>query len=146
MVDAAHDGEGGVSDDWNEKVNQGTAATYQVRWRVVSDAVQDLDVARIEAEVVWGSAAAEPIFSLRKCVAKLNWALTDYLRELSDPTGMAATERKGLRAIMYAVGADGDTFGGEIDAAVTTIEQFVRPKLGRKLRQPNKGIEQNAKR
>ncbi len=113
---------------------RGTRAAYQVRWHGVSDAIQDLDVARIEAEVVWGTEVADKILELRRHVGDLNWALDEYLQKKSNDqeSDLSPDLWKEVRSIVLARRGDKDSYRLQLDAIIVSIEGFVRPRLGHK--------------
>jgi hypothetical protein len=112
------------------------AAGYQVRWRAVASAMSDLDLARVEAEALWGTEAAECLAAIRKCVHELNAALTMYLRRQRNAWrgGASANFDEGIERIVF--GAGEDEFQGKVRAAVETAEAFFRPTLELKLKLP----------
>lgn len=129
MAELDQDTDDSPDEDPDERVNRSTAAAYQVRWQRVLDAMQELDVACVEAEVLWGKDATEPIRQLRKCVPELSVALSEYLREKQTRLTIhrPARDLEDVERIVF--GISDDPFSGRVRAAVEAVEQFVRPKL-----------------
>lgn len=116
-------------DETREGSIRAMAAGYQVRWRAVASAMSDLDLARVEAEALWGSEVVECLAAIRRCVHELNAALTMYLqRQRKAWRGKAPTSHdEEIERIVF--GAGDDEFQGKVRAAVETAEAFLRPKL-----------------
>lgn len=127
-------------DDFDEFMETGRSVAYESRWRGVSEALQDLDVARLEAEVIWGGEASSLLSELRSLVNELRLSLNDYLEDREDPEIMEYTseQRAQLKAIVIGRGDAGDEFNNRVEALVARIEQFVRPLLGHKRRRLEK--------
>lgn len=105
------------------------AAAYNARWRSLSEALTDLDVARTEAEVLWGNEARSVVIPLKDHIGKLRWAISMHLdREVIDEQ-LSPEQRKEIRTTMFW-GGKPDNFGDSVDQAVLSIENYVRPKIG----------------
>ncbi len=106
------------------------AAAYQVRWRAVASALSDLDVARVEAEALWGSSAAECFSDLRGCAAELNASLTMYLRREAQPWRQTSSDDfdEKLFRTVFAGGA-GDPYSAKVQQSLESVEAYFRPKL-----------------
>jgi hypothetical protein len=106
------------------------AAAYQVRWRVVASALSDLDVARVEAEALWGSSAAACFKDLRACAQELNAMLTMYLRHEAEPYRTAPPgdfDEQVFRTVFG--GGEGDAYAEKVLHSLEAVETFFRPKL-----------------
>jgi hypothetical protein len=105
-----------------------TNAVYHMRWEQMTEAMTELQSEQVEAEVLWGDEVVKKIQPLRSCVGKLNANLSEFLRPHED----RARSRKDLGEIIYEMRTEKetDTFSKEIDAAVKTVGDFLKPKYG----------------
>jgi hypothetical protein len=106
------------------------AAGYQVRWRAVASALSDLDVARVEAEALWGASAADCFAELRGCASELNASLTMYLRREAQPRWHASSDdfdEKLFRTVF--AGGDGDIYSARVQRSLESVEAYFRPRL-----------------
>ena len=107
------------------------AMTYTVRWRGINDAIQDLDVARVEAEALWGQSCSDAFKPLRTCIGRLNWAVN---AELSDRTQRSSNLAREIMDTAYGDSSESDVFWGDVQDAIAEIENLVRPRLKRFVR------------
>lgn len=111
----------------------GLEAGYSVRWGVVSEALADLSVARLEAEAIWGEDAARCLDAVRQCARDLNAATRMYLKRQRNPRGAASEEtfERELEETVFSTGAESgdDAFTMRLREAVASMEAFIRPKL-----------------
>ena len=114
--------------DAAEDHRRAMAAAYNARWRGIVDALQELDVARVEAEALWGPDAAECCAPLRKCIGRLRWALEE---RLSDRTGYPEELYREIQSTAFSTSDDPekDAFSASVKDAIAQVEAFVRPKL-----------------
>lgn len=129
-VDAALKELGLPSDEENanQAVRRGESAVYQVRWQRVLDARMSLDVERVEAEVLWGSAWASCLAELDRVITDLSVELMNYLdAEARRPTD--TPEWKRTRQLVF--GSVDDEYDKRLTAAIERVENAVRPYLGR---------------
>jgi hypothetical protein len=124
----------GATDFKQERI-LATAATYQVRWKAVLEAAREMDLAAVEGEVLWGEEATVRVRKVRGCVVQLQAAIEEYLSYQRDPNaGPLSSERnKALRGLLYCLGGESDDkkdpLSAGLQAALRSIEEFVRPKL-----------------
>lgn len=116
--------------DLNFKINE---AVYQLRWRRVQEAMTDLQVEMLEAEVSWGKEVKLKTDPLHICTRKLYISTRRHLRSLNprlveqlDPNA-----REALDHIIFELDAEGsdETFSNEIRNSIETIEEFLKPHL-----------------
>jgi len=111
----------------------GIEAAYTERWKAIGEAGADLDVAALEAEVLWGAQGPAATWPLRVCVLDLNWALGYYLAERRQSRADEATRKLSEKAfgIVYYLGDDPelDPFSAKVNGAVTQAETLLRPKI-----------------
>ncbi len=103
-----------------------TKAVYYMRWEKITEAISELDLEQIEAEVLWDNEVVEKLKPLRVCVSKLNINLSDFLR----PPDQKIRSHRITEDIIYEfkVGNEKDPFSKEIDDAVTVLGDFLKPK------------------
>lgn len=109
--------------EWHSR---GQAAVYETRWKSISDAMAELDTARIESEVLWGRDIADRVVALKRPVGILRWAVSTSLS--GGEVHLSQEQRKEIRETMY-LGQQPDPYGESVDAAVRAIEEYVRPKI-----------------
>lgn len=100
--------------------NQNTnRAVYDTRWSKVSEALSDLRVEQLEAEVLWGREAVEMCDYLDKCVANLMLKVRMFLQgDLNSAVDLT----------IYDTGED-NKFSKEIKEAVRITEDYLKPHL-----------------
>jgi len=109
---------------------RGLAAAYQVRWRTVASALSDLDLARVEAEAMWGLEAAQCFVDLRSCARELNAALFMYLRHEQEQYSLRPRSDfdAQMERTVFAIGED-DPYAAKVKSAIDVLEAYFRPKL-----------------
>ena len=116
----------------SEKVggSQAIFDVYSVRWQKINTATSDLEAEGIEAEVLWGKPAVEVQKDFWDCVRKLYINLNYHLKARKDPEIYGRLARDS-RDIIYATDPanENDSFSLEIKAAVSKIEEFLKPHL-----------------
>ena len=130
--DSTNTPQNAVNADDSFKIEVGV---YQLRWKRVNEAMSDLQVEMLEAEVSWGEAAAAKVEPFRQCVAKLHTATRRHLRYQLPPYSSRPLDpdaREALDRIIYEISNDESedgTFTNEIKRSVETIEGFLKPRL-----------------
>ena len=118
--------------DFDFKTDQ---AVYQIRWGKLHEALSNLRVEQLEAEVSWGNEVSTRLRPLRECISKLKVAIRHHLRQLSRPqVGKHEPDAEAMEAldrIIYEYGgsAEDEVFTNEIRKAVENIEEFLKPHL-----------------
>lgn len=115
-----------------------TVIAYERRWQRFREAWSDLELERLEAEVLWGIEALSGLQALRKCSSKLFAALHQHsrLQTRALPYGEKDLERQErIDETLYYTSDDPnvDTFTGALQAAVAELEVSIKPKLKLKL-------------
>jgi len=123
-----------LKDDTEELLGvRAQAAAFSVRWRGVSEALRDLDVARLEAEALWGSENAACLTSMRPCASELSWALRMYFmrQQQSHPASAPSDLDETIeRTLFFSGGAESeDAYSMRLQQAVESVEMFIRPRL-----------------
>ncbi len=127
--------EAGVSQEEIEKSGcnlNPDVAVYNTRWKTVAEALSDLKVEALEAEVLWGSAAIDSLKPLYDSVAKLRLALVRLLRQgRRDRPPLKPDEADRIDGIIYdtSEGSVDDEFTVEVHAAIERVKALVKPKL-----------------
>ena len=117
---------------------------YTKRWEEVLTAGQELRVAEIEGEVLWGEGFTKALEPLTTCVRDLSISLGEYLRykemEGREHSQQAIMEED-ERTLKARSGKVPDAFEQRVNEAINTLESFIRPKMRlRLLRYGSKGI------
>lgn len=96
-------------------------AVYAWRWKEVKEAVSDLKVELLEAEVSWGKEAIDTQKDLHACMIKIFVAVKSHL-------GPSELREKNDRDLIYDCGED-DEFNKSLNLAVEKIERYLAPHL-----------------
>ncbi len=107
---------------------------YQVRWERVQEAVSDLVVEELEAEVLWENKVKSKFKPFYDCLSDLQFSLEDYLsmrRGDYDPVSDEdMLERKRVVLRGWGTRADQkDEFGNRFSTAIQELTQEIRPYL-----------------
>lgn len=113
--------------------SEGQHATYQIRWKRIVEAANDLEVEALEAEAIWGQETKDTIMAVFKSVHSLFVALGSYFRHQSNSSasilgpGTAPTFEK----IVFNMGDEThpDEFTKELNSRIEAIETLLRPHL-----------------
>jgi hypothetical protein len=116
--------QGYKEEDWrdNMKMNR---AVYAERWSKVAEAISDLRVELLEAEVLWGKEAIDIENELRALAVKLKIHMEMFLDEKRNYTVKQLTD---IDDVIYDRGP-GDKFNSELNNAVESIEIYLRQYL-----------------
>ncbi len=112
-------------DDQNIEKNS-SVYVYEMRWEEITIANTEMESHLLAAEVLWGPELRDNVKSIRKNVTTLNIGLQQYLNP------EFRTKNSGqLRDIVYDASDDSkkDEFSQEIDRAVESIANFLKPKI-----------------
>ena len=101
--------------------------------RGVFTALRDLDVARLEAEALWGSEAADSLTDVRACATELDASLHMYFRRQQQPhnaKSRTSFDEKIKRTIGFLPDDDKQVpFRLAPQQAVELVDSFIRPQL-----------------
>lgn len=103
--------------DYNNQ-QKSNRAVYSLRWKKVIEAISDLDVELLEAEVLWGKEVVELKESLNLCINELFFNLKRFLEE---------GNRREFHDVIYDV--DNGIFTKKVNEAVEKIETYIKPHL-----------------
>ncbi|WP_372715964.1 hypothetical protein [Novipirellula sp.] len=109
-----------------------STAVYNARWRAISDAMLDLKLELIEAEVIWGAGAKEQLEPLQKCVADLRIALSQHLQLRSKrPPPFEPDKVNEIDRIVFEVSdrPEKDDYTKRVHDAIENVQSFVTPHL-----------------
>jgi hypothetical protein len=104
-----------------EKKNANDRAVYGRRWKKLQDAVSELNVELIEAEVSWGKEAKDAYKEMNACITDLFVELDKYLNY--------ETYRLMFDRDMIYGGRGNDKFTKRLTSAVEKIEIYLSPHL-----------------
>jgi hypothetical protein len=108
-------------------------AVYQMRWRKIQDAMSELSIEALEAEVLWGAKKVkDTINPLRQCVTDLRVDLEDYLHYRHGTKGdLEPGELQRIRKVVFwrSDNPQKDEFTGKLYSAISQIEATVKPFL-----------------
>ena len=108
------------------------AAVYNARWQRVNSALSDLAVERLEGEVLWGTTLNEKFDPLLSSISDLRMAIRRHLQSDGNRRPVMTPEQHEKNdAVVFFTSDDPDTdeFSGQVQTAVATVEDFLRPKL-----------------
>lgn len=107
------------------------AQAYQRRWEPVPAAKAKLDANLLEAEVIWGPAIRTKVQGLNRLIGELLFALQDHLEARNPNIPYESPGRdlvKKRHETLYGIGDD-DAFKKQLDEAIGTIENEMRPHI-----------------
>ena len=108
-------------------------AVFEVRWKEVLEAGNELRVAELEGEVLWGNPLKTALAPLEERITELSRALSEFLRYDSkdDLDGVQRAIKDKHGEVVYDRGSPDrpDTFTEAINGSVDQLEIFLRPKL-----------------
>ena len=105
---------------------------YGKRWEDILAAGQDLRVAEVEGEVLWGDGFRKALEPLTTCVRDLSISLSEYLRykEMDDQGQVQKAIMEEYEHTLKARGGKTpDAFEQRVDEAINKLESFIRPKM-----------------
>lgn len=112
---------------------QKTEAWYQMHWDELNEILSDLNVAQLEAEVLWGEHIPDVFSPMNEVIGELRVAIGKQLRFIEggphvDPT---AEQRQEVRDILYRQSwePEEDEFTAKIENAVSGVRDEARPHL-----------------
>lgn len=108
------------------------AAVRGRRWKYLKDALSNLDLEELEAEVLWGSEAKDALKPLRTCVSRLHSAAVELGLRSDDDAPDVRAERDRivqLRRVLHGSGSPDDGFAQTVQDALRSVEEFLRPRL-----------------
>lgn len=123
----------GIEDTGDGAHERASELVYAQRWNKLADAMSDLEVESLEAEVLWGPDVRQTISGLKRRAAELYVAIQRELRWKSgtglgrvDPDGVEKNDR-----ILYMTSIDPeqDEFAADVNRAVAEAEAVLRPHL-----------------
>lgn len=107
---------------------------YQVRWEHVQEAISDLAVQELEAEVLWENRVKSKLKPFYDCLTELRNALEDYLSTRRGDYGDVSKEEqlKTKKIVLRGWGTRGDRrdeFGERFSTTITEASKAIRPYL-----------------
>jgi hypothetical protein len=102
----------------NMKMNE---AVYSKRWERVGNAILDLSVESLEAEVIWGKKYLDPEKELRKCAIDLKINIERFL----DKRNLHKDQWEKIDNVIYEKN-DEDDFNKKLNTAIEPIEKDMR--------------------
>lgn len=114
---------------------RGLRRGFEERLRALDNTWSDVQLAALEAEVIWGRAVRELVAPLNECRAKFVTTVHEYFW-LNDPPPYATVDRNAERvtrveSTLYSVSNNPqeDQFLKELLDAIDKAEAFIRPHL-----------------
>lgn len=109
---------------------------YARRWNAVVEAGEELRLAELEGEVLWGREYLDRLSPLTDCIRDLSYALEDYLKRKEGALGVDPDSPYFAQAEELVKGKVGkaapDEFEQRVLSAVAALERYLRPKLSGK--------------
>lgn len=133
MAVAAQETEEGQVEMWQgalDEKDDAVAAVYDRRWKRVAEIKSDLETDAFEAEALWGSEQTdEALKPLRDFHGTLFALMGEHVMRLRG--GIHAPDAERGRAIRrrFLGGSEEDDLGNELDEAIKSVEEFLRPHL-----------------
>jgi hypothetical protein len=109
---------------------EGLWAVYELRWQRVIEALSELEVEAIEAEILWDSDVRDPLEEIKRSVSSLFGALNVYIRHLYEPGEelLSLDKYKDVPAIVIASESD-DEFDTVFQGQISRLEELIRSKI-----------------
>ena len=92
----------------------------------------ELDVALLEAEVLWGNMLQPPKKALKECLSTLRVTMRRYFRSQKQQLQLTDKQKEEIDLILYGNCDDDEQFGKTVDQAVAGFEDALRPYVKRK--------------
>ncbi|MBN1395282.1 MAG: hypothetical protein JW959_09680, partial [Pirellulales bacterium] len=99
----------------------------------LNEKATDLDVALLEAEVLWGNTLQGHKESLKDCLVKYRLAFRRHIRSQKEEHKLKGRQCNEMEAILYGADDDTDNYMRAVDKAVRGFEDTLRPYLKRKV-------------
>jgi hypothetical protein len=109
-------------------------SVYQFRWKRLAEAMAELDAESFEAEISWGEGIKVKIREVRKLVHELRLAINSHIDAAAGMGRQPIASTESHRATLYDTCdlENPDVFTCRVQAAVSAIEDSLRPHLGSK--------------
>lgn len=116
----------GATDEYDDAL----AAVYDRRWKLVTEITSDLEADVFEAEALWGSEQTnEALQPLRDFHGTLFAVMSEHVMRLRGDIHAPDAERgREIRRRLLGTGEE-DELGGQLDEAIESVEEFLRPHL-----------------
>ena len=92
----------------------------------------ELDVALLEAEVLWGNKLQAPKQAIKKRLSTLRLTMRRYFRSEKEQLQLTDKQKEEIDVTLYGECDDDDQFGKSVEQAVAEFEDALRPFLKRK--------------
>lgn len=107
---------------------------YQVRWERIQEAISDLAIQNLEAEVLWKDKIKSELKPFYDCLTELRNGLEDYLSMRRGDYGEVSKEDrlKTKKIVLRGWGTRGnnaDDFGDKFSVAIENASKVIRPYL-----------------
>lgn len=114
-----------------QSLAEASAKTYNAKWQEIMRVCAELQVAGIEAEVIWEKNFSDSLRPLFNKVTKLEWHLHDEVKKHLDPKHERRFSESESRRIVYSIDLpeQPDEFRRELDSIIEVIDNRVRPRL-----------------
>jgi hypothetical protein len=98
----------------------------------VNKKASDLDVALLEAEVLWGASLHAPKLSMNRCLSTLWKMRRRQIDAQRKELKLTDKDHEEIEAVLSGYGEENDEFGKSVDDAVSAFENVLRPNLLRR--------------
>jgi len=118
--------------DLDVTTERAVAAVRARRWQRLQEALSNLDLERIEAEVLWGSTALDALKPLQERVSELRRAAMELADRADEDAPREKAERERyvqLRRIVNGSGSPQDQYAVSVAAAIAVLEGYLRPHM-----------------
>jgi hypothetical protein len=106
-------------------------AVYQQRWIRIQESWNNMDIALLEAEALWGKDITELAKALSNCTATLQINIKKYLRSRQDSRQTNPETIEEIDDIIYGFSGDDDEnkFSAALLEIVHKFERYLKPRL-----------------
>jgi len=102
---------------------------YKNRFNPIIASVQELDLAVLESEALWGNAVKLKTDKLKACISELKFEIDYEIDNFVSESDINKDDLKSHRHILFSL--PDSSFSEKIDAAITSIEKVILPYLKR---------------
>lgn len=124
-----------IYNDYSKRNFYGKAQAYQSRWEKVQNASTELRADLMEAEAIWDEGFVNLFKKIFELEHELFMAVRNHLDASNPSSSMESRQAmqeiiRKKRDILYDLLADdGDDFKNELNAEITKIKEYLKPKL-----------------
>lgn len=95
----------------------------------LNNRASELDLALLEAEILWGNKLQAPKLAIKKSLSTLRLTMRRYFRSEKEQSQLTDKQREEIDVTLYGECDDDDQFGKTVEQAIAEFEHALRPFL-----------------